>query len=70
MDSNNHNTHLPQVPFRGFRGILLILTLIIGISSPAFSQKQVRKDIREGNKEYRQGKFTDAEVDYRKALET
>ncbi|MDR0864858.1 MAG: tetratricopeptide repeat protein, partial [Candidatus Symbiothrix sp.] len=28
------------------------------------------KDIREGNKEYRQGKFTDAEVDYRKALET
>jgi hypothetical protein len=35
----------------------------------AAAQKQVRKDIREGNKEYRQERFTDAEVDYRRALE-
>jgi tetratricopeptide (TPR) repeat protein len=50
--------------------IVIILSLIIGFSSVAFAQKQVRKDIREGNKEYKQEKFTDAEVEYRKALET
>jgi hypothetical protein len=43
--------------------------LIAGFASPASAQKQVRKDIREGNKEYKQQKFTDAEVDYRRALE-
>jgi tetratricopeptide (TPR) repeat protein len=35
----------------------------------AFSQKQVRKEIREGNKEFEQKKFTEAEISYRKALE-
>ncbi|MDR0681991.1 MAG: tetratricopeptide repeat protein [Dysgonamonadaceae bacterium] len=48
---------------------LLILFFATGFSIFAFSQKQVRKDIREGNKEYKQGKMTDAELDYRKALE-
>lgn len=48
---------------------LLILSFVTGFSAFAFSQKQVRKDIREGNKEYKQGKMTDAELDYRKALE-
>jgi tetratricopeptide (TPR) repeat protein len=37
--------------------------------SLAFSQKQVRKELNKGNKEYKQEKYTDAEVAYRKALE-
>lgn len=37
--------------------------------SVAFSQKQVRKEVRKGNKEYKQEKYTDAEIAYRKALE-
>jgi tetratricopeptide (TPR) repeat protein len=48
---------------------ILIIFCIIGFSTGLFSQKQVRKDIREGNKEYKQEKYTDAEVDYRRALE-
>ncbi|MDR2682938.1 MAG: tetratricopeptide repeat protein [Dysgonamonadaceae bacterium] len=46
-----------------------ICLLMAGCTLPASAQKQVRKDIREGNKEYKQQKFTDAEVDYRRALE-
>jgi hypothetical protein len=42
---------------------------MVGFASLASAQKQVRKDIRAGNKEYRQQNFTDAEVDYRRALE-
>jgi len=49
--------------------IIIILSFIISFSSFSFAQKQVRKDIREGNKGYKQEKFTDAEVDYRRALE-
>ena len=48
--------------------IVIIFTFIIGFSGVSFAQKQVRKDIRAGNKEYKQEKFTDAEVEYRKAL--
>ncbi|GHT03454.1 hypothetical protein AGMMS49525_08550 [Bacteroidia bacterium] len=35
----------------------------------AFAQKQVRKDLRAGNKAYEQEKYTDAEIDYRRAIE-
>jgi tetratricopeptide (TPR) repeat protein len=48
---------------------LFIFFFATGFSTLVFSQKQVRKDIREGNKEYKQGNFNDAELDYRKALE-
>jgi tetratricopeptide (TPR) repeat protein len=34
-----------------------------------FSQKQVRTELRKGNKEYNREKYTDAEIAYRKALE-
>jgi tetratricopeptide (TPR) repeat protein len=66
--------HLSSVSRRSSLGAylkcgLLIVSFMIGFSSLAFSQKQVRKDIREGNKEYKQGNFSDAELDYRKALE-
>ena len=49
--------------------IYLIFALLIGFSTISFAQKQVRKDIREGNKSYRKGDMADAELDYRKALE-
>jgi len=47
--------------------IILILVLIL-ISFPGFSQKD-KKLIREGNKLYKDGKYKDAELNYRKALE-
>ncbi|MDR2622456.1 MAG: tetratricopeptide repeat protein [Dysgonamonadaceae bacterium] len=51
------------------RFILISLSLVFVISSPAFSQKQVRKELKNGNKEYVREKYTEAEIAYRKALE-
>lgn len=45
-----------------------ILLLLLFITTFGFSQKD-NKLIREGNKLYKEGKYKDAEVDYRKALE-
>jgi tetratricopeptide (TPR) repeat protein len=47
----------------------IALSFICIFNSPAFSQKEVRKELRKGNKEYRQEKYTEAEIAYRKALE-
>ena len=47
----------------------IILSFILVSASPAFSQKQVRQELRKGNKEYNKGKYTEAEINYRKALE-
>jgi Predicted membrane protein len=41
----------------------------LSFSINVFSQKAVRQELRKGNKEYRQEKYTEAEIDYRKALE-
>lgn len=49
--------------------LFILIILLIGYQSVALSQKQVRKDIREGNKAYRQENYTDAEIGYRRALE-
>jgi tetratricopeptide (TPR) repeat protein len=49
--------------------IFILVVLFSGFSTLAFPQKEVRKNIRSGNKEYKQEKYTDAEIDYRKALE-
>ena len=49
--------------------LFLILSFVLGFSLFSTAQKQVRKDIRAGNKEYKQQKYTDAEVDFRRALE-
>ena len=49
--------------------VIIILSIIFAFSQAAFSQKQVRAEMRNGNKEYRQKKFTEAEISYRKALE-
>ena len=42
----------------------------MGFSSASFAQKQVRKEVRNGNKEYKQEKYSEAEVNYRRALES
>ena len=47
----------------------MTFSLLLGFSSLSFAQKQVRKEIRKGNKEYKQEKYPDAEVNYRRALE-
>ena len=41
---------------------------VSGCWSLATAQKQVRKDVRAGNKAYKQEKYTDAEIDYRRAI--
>ena len=52
-----------------FNKFAITLSFFIAISFPAFSQKEVRKQLREGNKEYKQEKYTESEIAYRKALE-
>jgi len=49
--------------------LIITLSIIFAFSLSAFSQKQVRAEMRKGNKEYKQEKFTEAEISYRKALE-
>ena len=51
--------------------ILIVLSFIIChfSFSPAVAQTADRQYIREGNRQYRQGNFADAEVSYRKALD-
>jgi tetratricopeptide (TPR) repeat protein len=51
------------------KSVVLILSFIVGFSALSSAQKEVRKDIRAGNKSYKQDNYTDAEIDYRKALE-
>ena len=50
--------------------IIVTLSFIFVFSLSAFAQKQVRKELREGNKEYDQKKYTEAEIAYRKALQS
>lgn len=49
--------------------ICMITCLCLLLSFPTMAQKAERKQIREGNKQYEEGKFTEAEIAYRKALE-
>ncbi len=48
---------------------LVIIYLLLGIPSLSFAQKEVRSQLRAGNKEYNQGKYTESEIAYRKALQ-
>ena len=48
--------------------LIITLSFIFAFSLYAFPQKQVRKEMRNGNKEYKQEKYTEAEIAYRKAL--
>lgn len=48
--------------------IALILFCIINFSS-FYTQKQIQKNILQGNKAYKQKRYIDAEIEYRKAIE-
>jgi tetratricopeptide (TPR) repeat protein len=48
--------------------IITLLFLIILFASPIFAQKE-NPLIRQGNKQYEEGKYKEAEIDYRKAIE-
>lgn len=43
--------------------------VLVFISAGAFAQKAERDNIRKGNKQYAQEKYTEAEIDYRKSQE-
>lgn len=47
----------------------LLLFVLLGVASSLSAQKAERKHIREGNKQYKEQKYTDAEIEYRKGLE-
>ena len=47
----------------------LLILLFLGVASSISAQKAERKHIREGNKQYKEQKYTDAEIEYRKGLE-
>jgi tetratricopeptide (TPR) repeat protein len=49
--------------------VIISLAFIFAFPFSTFPQKQVRKELRKGNKEYKQEKYTEAEIDYRKGLE-
>jgi tetratricopeptide (TPR) repeat protein len=67
------NNHLKTLSLRVMRyalhGTILILICVLSTSAlPSFAQKE-RKLIREGNTLYDKGKFKEAEMNYRKALD-
>lgn len=48
---------------------LLILSPLTALLSPLFAQREAG-DVRRGNRDYRKQNFTEAEIDYRRGLET
>ena len=48
---------------------IIILLVLLSCSTLSFAQKDMRNNLRKGNKEYRQEKYTEAEIAYRKSLE-
>ena len=51
------------------RYIFFFIVFFLGYPAIGSAQKEVRKELRKGNKEYKQEKYTEAEINYRKALE-
>ena len=51
------------------RKIFFLLIVLLGTSSVSFAQKEVRKQLRDGNKKYETEHYTESEIAYRKALE-
>ena len=47
----------------------LLLLLFLGVASSISAQKAERTHVREGNKQYKEQKYTEAEIEYRKGLE-
>ena len=48
---------------------ILLLIILLGASSVSFAQKEVRKQLRSGNRQYNKEHYTESEIAYRKALE-
>jgi tetratricopeptide (TPR) repeat protein len=49
---------------------ICLFVTALAVFLPAFSQKETRERLREGNKLYDKEKFTESEIAYRKALES
>lgn len=49
--------------------IYIVLASLIGFASCTSEGKQLRRNIRAGNSDYKKGDFVGAEIDYRKALD-
>ncbi len=49
--------------------IILTLTLALAFAPSLFAQKQVRSEIRSGNRAFRKENYSAAEINYRKALD-
>jgi Ca-activated chloride channel family protein len=60
------NPHLKKLHLFGRKKVVTILLLLMALSVQAQSDRDY---IRYGNKQYRAGKYADAEVNYRKAME-
>jgi len=65
MKKRENNSNAEKVPFRGFRGIVLLLSLFTVMS--AFAQQE-RSAIQRGNRAFEKGNFIDAETQFREAL--
>ena len=64
---NRKNKAITKMDIFGEHHVLTIALLFVSLNT--FAQKEAG-DIRRGNRDYRQQNFTEAEVDYRRALET
>lgn len=51
------------------RPALCLSVILLGITQSVLAQKDERKNVREGNKLYKNEKYTEAEISYRKSLE-
>ena len=64
---NRKNKSITKMDIFGEHRVLTIALLLVSVNM--FAQKEAG-DVRRGNKDYRQQNYTEAEVDYRRALET
>ncbi len=63
---NRKNKSITKMDIFGEHRVLTIALLLVSVNM--FAQKEAG-DVRRGNKDYRQQNYTEAEVDYRRALE-
>ncbi|MBR8769960.1 tetratricopeptide repeat protein [Porphyromonas levii] len=51
------------------RRLLLIIFMLSALSLSGYAQKEVRSQVRKGNKQFAKERYREAEIEYRKALE-
>ena len=66
---NRKNKAITKLDIFGESRKLSMVLVLLTVSLSTFAQKEAG-DVRKGNREYRAQNFTEAEVDYRRALET